>query len=109
MFPIVCIFPKLPLIYETMHLFCHFVTFNRTAIDKADRKKTAVQVLISLPPVSVADLASKTSNLREGWIKEKNFLPKNRHQDLKNMGFRIKDPEKTYSGSRIQFRNTDLS
>jgi hypothetical protein len=66
MFPIVCIFPKLPIIYETMHFFCHFVTFNRTAIDKADRKKTAVQVLISLPPVSVADLGSKTSNLREG-------------------------------------------
>ncbi len=33
-----------------------------------------------------------------------NFLPKNCHQALKNMGLRsqIRDPEKTYSWSRIQ-------
>jgi hypothetical protein len=28
------------------------------------------------------------------------------HSALKHMGFGIRDPEKTYSGSRIRIRNT---
>jgi hypothetical protein len=42
-------------------------------------------------------------------LKKKTFYPKNRQQALKNMGFGIRDPEKTFTTSRIRIRNTDPS
>jgi hypothetical protein len=60
----------------------------------------------------------KEKNLGQFSKSYRTFYPKNCHEALKNtgLGSEIRDPEKTYSGSRIQrskghrirIRNTDL-